>query len=646
MNSRYAYDENAQTWPIFVLAVASVAVVPFTAAQLYKTLSPAETTSKDNVNDAIEQKNVDSKVAAHRAKNKSRRLLTKKNVFLALGWVVIAWMVYLISVTEQTATPATAFDPYELLGVEFGTSEKDIKSHYRKLTIKFHPDKVKNASEEEKKDIEEKFVLITKAYKALTDEETKENYEKYGHPDGPQQVSHGIALPKFLVDGKSSPLLVALYIVLIGGVLPYVVGSWWNKAKNVTKRGIYSDTAEEFISKLMNHSPAIHLSMKTIMTWLSEAVEYKELLPGKTPAQIVSLYEEYLSRTASDDALVAVSIVPKLINGLIDITSNFRNTDVTLVATDTMKHFSQALIQSPKNELLQLPHVNRDAVIKSNVIRLGKLMTLSRDEMKTVLGIKDDALLDEALTVATHIPKLEVIAARFEIPGEDIVHPSSTVFLNVKVLVKSAKHHGARGSITADKLEEPQTMEAFQQPLKYCLDQPELPLAYAPYFPVERQSGYVAYVILQKDGKICDQPVLFKNLDLSNLELDQSEYKDGKKLTVGTFKLQMTQPTPGEAGEYQFRIVIKSLDYFTQDIDCTVVMNVQQPAEPAKIEEMDDDEDDIPLAKEGTLSGTLAQLKGEKVEMIDDEDEDEDESDWEKEEEFTDINTDTEDEAD
>ncbi|CEP25065.1 unnamed protein product [Cyberlindnera jadinii] len=635
MDSRYSYDENSETWPVFVLALTSVAVVPLTIAKVYSALS---TNVELQHQDAIEQRNIPPQVLKHRSDQKRRSSLTKKNIFLVFGWIVIAAMIYLVSTTEQTPTQ-NLFDPYELLGVEFGTPEKVIKSTYRKLSVKYHPDKIKGASEEEMKELEERFVLITKAYKALTDEETKENYEKYGHPDGAQPVSHGIALPKFLVEGKSSPLLLALYIALIGGALPYVVGTWWSQVKKVTKRGIYSDTAEEFITRLMNQNPAKHVGMSTILTWLSNAAEYKDLLPGKTPEQIYSLYEEYLNRKPSDDALTAVSIVPTLINGLFDITANFRSTEITLTVVDTLKHFTQALPEGPKNELLQLPCVDTDAVNKSKIVKLGRLTTLPRDEIKQTLGIKDDAELEEALRVGTRIPKLDLISAKFEVPGETVVTPSSTSVINVKVAVKSARHH-KKASVSQEKLEEDQSLEAMRDPFKIVHAQPPLPLAHAPFFPSERHSGYVGFIVLQRDGKICDQPVLFRNLDLSNLDLSETEFKDGKKVTVGTFKLPVSQPTPAQPGKYQFRVIIKSLDYFTQDIDTSVTMHVQ---EPPKIEEVNYD---IPDPEENSLAGTMAELRGEKVKSGDSDDEDEEESDLEEEEDFTDINTDTEEEED
>ena len=55
-------------------------------------------------------------------------------------------------------------------------SEKEIKKQYRELSKTMHPDKGGD---------EEKFKQLAKAYQALTDEETRKNWQEYGNPDGP-----------------------------------------------------------------------------------------------------------------------------------------------------------------------------------------------------------------------------------------------------------------------------------------------------------------------------------------------------------------------------------------------------------------------------------------------------------------------------
>ena len=75
-------------------------------------------------------------------------------------------------------------DYYEILGLKKGASDKDIKSAYRKMAAKWHPDKFATASEEEKKEAEEKFKEINEANTILSDPEKKSNYDQFGDPDG------------------------------------------------------------------------------------------------------------------------------------------------------------------------------------------------------------------------------------------------------------------------------------------------------------------------------------------------------------------------------------------------------------------------------------------------------------------------------
>lgn len=72
-------------------------------------------------------------------------------------------------------------DFYEVLGISKGASESDIKKAYRKAAMKYHPDKFSGASEEERKEAEEKFKEINDAYQVLSDENKKAQYDRFGH---------------------------------------------------------------------------------------------------------------------------------------------------------------------------------------------------------------------------------------------------------------------------------------------------------------------------------------------------------------------------------------------------------------------------------------------------------------------------------
>ena len=67
-------------------------------------------------------------------------------------------------------------DYYEVLGVSRDASDDDIRRSYRKLALKFHPDRNKDNPE-----AEEKFKEATEAYSVLSDEEKRPQYDRFGH---------------------------------------------------------------------------------------------------------------------------------------------------------------------------------------------------------------------------------------------------------------------------------------------------------------------------------------------------------------------------------------------------------------------------------------------------------------------------------
>lgn len=72
-------------------------------------------------------------------------------------------------------------DYYEVLGVGRNASESEIKSAYRKMAIKYHPDK--NPGD---KTAEEKFKEAAEAYDVLSNPEKRAKYDQFGHSMGPQ----------------------------------------------------------------------------------------------------------------------------------------------------------------------------------------------------------------------------------------------------------------------------------------------------------------------------------------------------------------------------------------------------------------------------------------------------------------------------
>src|SRR5579883_1692573 len=67
-------------------------------------------------------------------------------------------------------------DYYEVLGVNRSATEQEIKSAYRKLAVRYHPDKNPGDAA-----AEEKFKEAAEAYSILSDADQRARYDRYGH---------------------------------------------------------------------------------------------------------------------------------------------------------------------------------------------------------------------------------------------------------------------------------------------------------------------------------------------------------------------------------------------------------------------------------------------------------------------------------
>jgi len=102
-------------------------------------------------------------------------------------------------------------DHYEVLGVERGASADEVKKAYRKLALKYHPDR------SQEPDAEARFKLINEAYAVLSDPEKRQRYDRYGHSEAVTNPFQGGVNAADLKDIFGQDLFNELFASLFGG---------------------------------------------------------------------------------------------------------------------------------------------------------------------------------------------------------------------------------------------------------------------------------------------------------------------------------------------------------------------------------------------------------------------------------------------
>ena len=123
--------------------------------------------------------------------------------------------------------------------------------------------------------INDHWVEVSKAFKALTDEEIRNNYIQYGHPDGKQGFSIGIALPKFIVTEGNGKYVLLVYGLLLGVLLPYSVGKWWYGTQRMTKEKVLIASASNLFQEYKDN-----MKDGDVVNALSSGQEFNEVLSG------------------------------------------------------------------------------------------------------------------------------------------------------------------------------------------------------------------------------------------------------------------------------------------------------------------------------------------------------------------------------
>jgi translocation protein SEC63 len=190
-----------------------------------------------------------------------------------------------------------------------------------------HPDKAREDADKNitVQSINDHWVDVTKAFKALTDEEIRNNFLQFGHPDGKQSFSIGIALPKWIVTEGAGKYVLLIYALALGVILPYTVGKWWYGTQRLTKEKVLIASAGKIFRDYDNEQ-----GEAGVVGALSSGEEFHEIFTGqKADSGLSKLEQKVLSNDAN--SLISQAITKKERQKLDDLEDSRRRKVLTLL---------------------------------------------------------------------------------------------------------------------------------------------------------------------------------------------------------------------------------------------------------------------------------------------------------------------------
>ncbi|KAL1522354.1 hypothetical protein AB1Y20_017346 [Prymnesium parvum] len=449
------FDDVAFYW--FLLAVLVIFVVPISFSFINVVMEGNEPNWTRGLTSCKEKC---AAVDARARKVKRQKILGWRGAGFFIGW---ASLIYLgLSFATMQGEEMFSFNPFKILQIEETATPAEIKKAYRKLSLHYHPDK--NAGNNEARDM---FIKVAKAHEVLTDEATRENYEKYGNPDGYHGTSVTIGLPSWLTNKENELAILVAYFVVIIIIIPVVVGLWWRNSSKFLEDGVMQNTAYRFYRQVQENT-----ATKYIPGILASACEFGESIPcqnsqaddlGRLHRRVAEnfvknqgdinndimkvktlmyahLLREPVPESLKEDMLVVLERVHHLLNGLLNICMEQRFVTATMNVIECSQLFMQAM-WFHSNHLLQLPHFDQQCIkmvnkglsaSKSAGGLIDKIKEIGGEQRRKLLpNLNAEQHLDIDLFLA-HFPDIE-ITFDAHVEDEDDVQEGDVINLEVKI---------------------------------------------------------------------------------------------------------------------------------------------------------------------------------------------------------------------
>uniref|UniRef100_A0A3Q3QZ56 Translocation protein SEC63 homolog n=1 Tax=Monopterus albus TaxID=43700 RepID=A0A3Q3QZ56_MONAL len=440
---QFQYDDSGNTFFYFLTSFVGLIVIPATYYLWPRDQSAEQLRLKS-------LRRVHGRCLWYRLrlmKSQQSIIPTLKKAGLLFGWAVFLLLAYKVSKLDREYQE---YNPYEVLNLDPGASLSEIKKQYRVLSLIYHPDKGGD---------EATFMRIAKAYAALTNDQSRQNWEMYGNPDGPGATSFGIALPAWIVDQKNSVLVLLVYGLAFMVILPVVVGTWWYRSIRYSGDQILINTIQLFMH-FMYKTP--NMNMKRLVMVLTAAFEFdprsnkeatirptdnievpqliRELgninvkkkeppfcYPYSLKARVLvlaHLARMDISEELEEDQRFVVRKSPALLQEMINVgcqltmMANSRGgfPAPRLVTIENCMKLTQMTVQGlqeSKSPLLQLPHFEEEhlryCISKKYKVRsLQDLVSLKDSDRRSMLRFLGEEKYDEVMAVLGSFPHIDM----------------------------------------------------------------------------------------------------------------------------------------------------------------------------------------------------------------------------------------------
>lgn len=262
-NAELLYDDNA--FQVFLLSLLLVYWVPSMLVRIFRFVFRG--LKKKTVLDKAKEGSCGCEACQQKKEAKElseRSVLPFWDILFVLMGAALAVVAFRVYNTSLSAEPP--FDPFTILNVPTAATKREIQKAYRRLSVIHHPDK--NLGDPS---AGERFIRISKAFSALTNEDAKQNYIKYGNPDGYIGTTLGLGLPEWVANRRKTVLF--MYGMFMVFMFPTFVGIWWHRRNKQMTDVVMTDTYMLYRDTLQNSN-----KFRDMLAAFASSFEFETLL--------------------------------------------------------------------------------------------------------------------------------------------------------------------------------------------------------------------------------------------------------------------------------------------------------------------------------------------------------------------------------